>query len=221
MTRPWEILDSVPSPEGALELRRRGEDDFLIALGPRVLMTSRASRSEERLAVLACEGLAERGAPRVLIGGLGLGCTLRAALDALPADARVMVAEIEPVVVRWCRGPCASLSDSALDDPRVEVRVDDVARVIAGARGAFDAIALDLFEGPRGDAAEAAHPVYGDAALRAAAGALRPGAALAIWSEERAPGFERRLARAGFAVRVETAGRGGRRHPIYLARLRG
>lgn len=221
MTRPWVTLESVPSPEGALELRRRGEGDFLIAVGPRVLMTSAATRSEQRLATLACEGIGLREAPRVLIGGLGLGYTLRAALDALPADARAVVAEIEPAVVRWCEGPCASLSGNALDDPRVSVEVADVARVIAAARDAFDAIALDLFEGPRGDAAESAHPVYGDAALRAAATALRPGGALAVWSEEKASGFERRLTRAGFAVRVESAGRGGRRHPIYVARRRG
>jgi spermidine synthase len=218
VARPWEILESVPSPEGTLELRRRGDDDFLIAVGPRVLMTSRASRSEERLAQLACEGLRERPGARVLIGGLGLGYTLRTALDALREDARVVVAEIEPAVVRWCRGPCAGLSRDALADARVSVEVADVAKPIAAAKGSFDAIALDLFEGPRGDAGEAGHPLYGDAALGAAAHALTPGGVLTIWSEEAAPAFERRLARAGFDVRVVRAGRGGRRHPIYVAR---
>lgn len=217
VTRAWETLETVSTDAGPLALRRRGERDFLIAVGPRVLMTSQAHRSEERLATLACQGLARRGA-RVLIGGLGLGYTLRAALDALPADARVVVAEIEPSVVRWCGGPCAELSGRALDDPRVDVRVADVAEVVAGHRDAFDAIALDLFEGPRGDASEAGHPVYGEAALAAAARALRPGGVLAVWSEAPAPGFEPRLARAGFVARLETAGRGGRRHPIYVAR---
>lgn len=220
MTRPWEILESVRTDEGTLELRRRGSDEFMIALGARVLMTSRASRSEERLATLACEGLATRAGARVLIGGLGLGYTLRAALAALPEDAHVVVAEIEPTVVRWCLGPCAALSGHALEDRRVEVHVGDVAREIAEARGRFDAIALDLFEGPRGDAAEAPHPIYGEAALVAASRALRPGGALAVWSERRAPGFVRRLERAGFDARVEMSGRGGRRHPIYLARRR-
>lgn len=215
LTRPWETLETIETAEGPLALRRRG-DDFLIAIGPRVLMTSGASRSEERLATAACARIGERASPRMLVGGLGLGYTLRAALDALPPDAEVLVAEIEPAVVRWCEGPCAGLSGHALADPRVAVRVEDVARVISGANAGFDAIALDLFEGPRGDAAEARHPIYGDAALRAAARALRPGGVLAVWSEEAAPGFERRLARAGFAVRVERAGRGGRRHPIYI-----
>ncbi|MGH0028199.1 MAG: spermidine synthase, partial [Myxococcota bacterium] len=124
MARPWQTLDSVPTDHGPLELRRRGDDDFLIALGPRVLMTSAAHRSEQRLATLVCEPLAGRPRPRVLIGGLGLGYTLRAALDRLPADAEVVVAEIEAAVVRWCEGPCASASSRALADPRVSVRVD-------------------------------------------------------------------------------------------------
>ncbi|MGH0031975.1 MAG: spermidine synthase, partial [Myxococcota bacterium] len=128
-----------------------------------------------------------------------------------------VVAEIEAAVVRWCEGPCASASSRALADPRVSVRVEDVARAIAGARGGYDAIALDLYEGPRGDAAERSHPIYGDAGLRAAAAALRPGGVLAVWSEQAAPGFARRLEARGFQVRMERSGRGGRRHPIYRA----
>ena len=218
MTRPWETVETALTDEGPLALRRRGDGDYLIVLGARVLMTSRAHRSEERLAALACEDLAERRDARVLIGGLGMGYTLRAALDRLPADAVVDVAEIEPAVVRWCRGPIGALSGDALADRRVHVRVVDVAREIAAARIGWDAIAVDLFEGPRGDRAERGHPVYGDAALDAVARALRPGGVFAVWSEEPAPGFASRLEAHGFRVRVERSGRGGRRHPIYLAR---
>ena len=224
MTRPWQILETVHTVEGPLSLRRRGERDFLIMLGPRVLMTSAAHRSEDRLAETACVEIREISAPRVLIGGLGMGYTLRATLDATGPRARVVVAEIESAVARWCAGPLAPLTNDASRDHRVELRVMDVAQVIAeaaGMGGAFHAILLDLFEGPRGDRREAGHPLYGDAALLASARALLPGGVLAVWCESQASGFERRLAAAGFAVRSLRAGRGGRRHAIYLGRKPG
>src|SRR5438552_626020 len=137
MTRPWQIIASVPTREGALELRRRGDEagpaDFLIVIAGRVLMTSAARRSEEELAERACKSLPHARAPRVLIGGLGMGFTLRAALDALPAGARVTVAELHADVVAWCRGPLAPATNDALADPRVSVTVGDVARTIADA----------------------------------------------------------------------------------------
>ena len=222
MARAWETLETVATAEGPVSLRRRGERDFLIVLGTRVLMTSAAHRSEDRLGTAACAGLDRLPAPRVLIGGLGMGYTLRAALDATGPGARVVVAELEPAVLRWCRSWLAPLTRGAAADPRVEVRVADVAAVIreaAAGRGPFHAIALDLFEGPRGDRGEAQHPIYGDRALTATARALAPGGVLAVWSEAEAPGFERRLASAGFAVTTSRAGRGGRRHVIYEARL--
>ena len=222
MTRPWQTLERVARPEGELALRQRGERDFSIALATRVLMTSAAHRSERALADHACAGLAGRDQPRVLIGGLGMGYTLRAALDLLPAGARVVVCEIEPGVVRWCRGPLAVLTDSAVEDSRVELRVGDVAGAIARAAGGraprFDAIALDLFEGPRGTPAERDHPHYGERALAEARRALAPDGVLAIWSEATARGFERRALAAGFALELRRAGRGGRRHVIYRLR---
>ena len=127
MTTAWETLDEARTDAGTLKLLRRGEKDFLIQLDGRVLMNSHASRSERILAELACRPIAGRRAPRVLIGGLGMGCTLRAALDVLPRDAVVRVAELHPVVEAWCRGPLTSVSDAALDDPRVEVVIGDVA----------------------------------------------------------------------------------------------
>jgi spermidine synthase len=142
-----------------LELRRRGECDFLITHDGRVLMTSAAHRSEMALARLALAKLAARRAPQVLLGGLGMGFTLRAALDALSPRARVVVAELHPVVVEWCRGPLASLNQAAVHDPRVSVEVCDVARVIGSGRS-FDAIAVDLFAGPQGPGRDDPH--FGD-----------------------------------------------------------
>jgi spermidine synthase len=225
MTRPWRLVDAVETAEGHLELRQRGERDFVITVGGRVLMNGSASRSEEALAQAACAGLsAPGGRPQVLLGGLGMGLTLRAALDALPKGARVVVAEIDPTIVAWCRGPLAPLHGRALDDRRVEVRVADVAEVIAQAAAAdlrpptpFHAIVLDLYEGPRG-AAQAADPLYGAAALERARRALAPGGALAVWSEEPDAAFERRLAAAGFRAERRRPAGGGPRHAVYLAR---
>jgi spermidine synthase len=221
LTRVWTTLDRVASSGGELELRRRGEREFLITVTGRVLMTSAAHRSESALAEWLCEGLRTARKPTVLIGGLGMGYTLRAALDALPPTARVRVAELEPAVVSWCRGPLATLTDHAVDDPRVEVAVEDAMdsiRVAArGARPRFDAIALDLFAGPRGTRAERDHPLWGAAALALARDALAPGGALGIWCEEPAPGLERRLARVGLVAELRRAGRGGRRHALYRA----
>jgi len=231
MTRPWRLVDAAETAEGRLELRRRGERDFVITVGGRVLMNGSASRSEEALARAACAGLsapAPGTRPRVLLGGLGMGLTLRAALDALPKTARVVVAEIDPTIVAWCRGPLAPLHGRALDDRRVEVRVADVAEVIAQAAAAadrrsdapadprFQAIVLDLYEGPRG-AAQAADPLYGAAALERTRRALAPGRVLAVWSEEPDAAFERRLGAAGFRAERLRPG-GGPRHAIYVAR---
>ena len=222
MTRPWTTLDRVASVGGELELRARGEREFLITVAGRVLMTSAAHESERALAQWACEGLESERRPRVLIGGLGMGYTLRAALDALPRAAAVRVCELERAVVAWCRGPLAELTARAVEDPRVEVVVADVcASLRAAASGAlapFDAIALDLFEGPRGTRDEEDHPLWGVAALDETARALAPGGALGVWCEEPAPGFAKRLARVGLSAQMRRAGRGGRRHVLYLAR---
>lgn len=226
MTRPWETLDRVDTEEGLLELKRRGEDEFHIRVAGRVLMASAAHRSEEVVAQAACREIAGRRAPRVLIGGLGMGYTLRAALDALPPDARVVVAEITPAVIEWCRGPLAGLTGGAVADPRAEVVLRDVAELIAGAARStdpadkWDAVVLDLYEGPReaygGDNA----PFYGRQALATTRKALAPGGVFAVWSEDPDRAFERRLAATGFKVRRERPKSGGPRHVVYLATLR-
>ena len=222
MARRWETLDRFDSAEGEIELRRRGADEFLITVAGRVLMNSAASRSETALARIACGELGARAAPRVLIGGLGMGCTLRAALDALPATASVVVAELNETMLRWCRGPLAELTARAADDPRVTVRIEDVAAAIraaaAPAAERYDAVLLDLYEGPHPASQPRGHPHYGPAALARAHAALRPGGILAVWSEDPDALFERALGRARFAARLERPGRGGRRHAVYVAK---
>jgi spermidine synthase len=217
--KPWQTIARAATADGDLELRRRG-DDFLLTIGGRVLMTSAARRSEEDLAHLACAGLAQARAPQVLIGGLGMGFTLRAALEALPAAARIVVAELNPDVAAWCRapGPLAPLSRDALDDPRVALHLGDVARLIRGSpRGSFDAIVLDLYEGPNAATQRPGDPFYGLAALAATRAALRTPGVFAVWSEDPDAAFEERLGRAGFRATSHRKGRGGRTHIIYLA----
>jgi spermidine synthase len=217
VTRPWETLDAVETAEGHLELRQRGEGDFVIMVGGRVLMNSALHLTEAAVAEMACRRIADREKPRVLIGGLGMGYTLRAALDALPGKAQVTVAEIEPAIVRWCRGPLAGLTDGALDDRRVSIEMADVAAVIGHAAKSFDAVILDLYEGPR-DATQARDdPFYGPRALERTRGALAPGGVFAVWSEDADSAFARRLGTAGFAVETLRPGKGGPRHVVYLA----
>jgi spermidine synthase len=184
-------------------------------------MNAAAHRSEQALGRAAGAALAGCERPRVLLGGLGMGYTLRAALDVLPAGARVTVAELEACVVSWCRGVLAPLTQGAALDPRVEIRVADVAGLIQGAArgpgGRFDAILLDLHAGP-GPRAGGAEPCYQPAMLAAARAALVPGGVYAVWSERPDPAFERELRAAGFAVTRSRPGRGGLRHAVYTAR---
>lgn len=217
MTRPWQTIERVATSEGALELRQRGDADFLITIAGRVLMTSSARRSEEALATLGLAHHARRPAPRVLIGGLGMGYTVRAALDALPPAARVTVAELTPEVAAWCRGPLAPLTGGAVLDPRVEAVIGDVADVVARATpGRYDAILLDLYEGPRAATQRRDDPFYGPSALARSRAALAPGGVLAVWSEDPDAPFERRFGAAGFTVATHKVRGDGRVHIVYL-----
>lgn len=216
---PWKTLATVATPDGTLELRQRGEREFLMTIAGRVLMTSNNRRSEEALATRACEAITAH-TPRVLIGGLGMAFTVRAALDALPATAEVVVAELTPAVLDWCRGPLALLTGAALADPRARVVIDDVARVIAGARpGHYHAILLDLYEGPHAATQRADDPFYGRAALARSRAALAAGGVLAVWSEEPDDAFAHRLAGAGFDVATHRLGNPAR-HAVYVGRRR-
>jgi spermidine synthase len=223
--KPLRTIDSVETRDGTLALKQRGERDFLITCDGRVLMTSVARRSEEALGQMACSRLASAKAPRVLVGGLGMAYTLRAALDVLPSSARVTVAELNAITEVWCRGPLAPLTDSAVTDARVRVEIGDVTDAIARAaagppKGRFDAIVIDLYVGPDARSRDD-HPLYGKKALGQAASALNPGGIFGIWGERYHAGFETRLERAGFDVRHELPGRGGLLHVIYLGTRRG
>jgi spermidine synthase len=225
MAKPWRIVDRAAAAEGLLDLRQRGETDFLITIDGRVLMNSSATLSEVVLAELACEPLKNKKNVRVLVGGLGMGYTLKAVLDNLAAGARIVVAELNPIIVEWCRGPLAHLSDGAVDDPRVKIVIDDVAALIRhaalkGKGSRFDAIILDLYDGPHAGAPGRGRYLYGNRALASGRSALRAGGVLAVWSEDPDEAFERRLKTAGFSVNRQRPGRGGRRHVVYIARKR-
>jgi spermidine synthase len=218
----WTLLDTatVPDNGGELRLMQRG-GEYSIMSGSIELMNSRLSGSEEALATLVSARLGHVPAPSVLIGGYGMGFTLRAALASLSAKARVTVAELVPAVVAWARGPMAHLTAGCLDNPRVRVVEGDVARVIGAAEGVYDAILLDVDNGPEGLSRAANDRIYDRAGLDAARRALRPGGILAVWSSSPSAPFSRRLRQAGFQVeehRVRASRRGGgARHMIWLA----
>lgn len=220
MARPWKTIDRVPTEEGILELRQRGERDFLITVGGQVLMNSLAHRSEVVLGQLGCRHLQQHPAPRVLVGGLGMGYTLRAVLDSLPATAQVVVAELNPVVLEWCRGPLAPLTAGAVADPRVTVQIADVAALVRSSQGeGFDAVVFDLYRGPHHYTDRRDDPLYGSRAIAHVRAALRPGGVFAVWGENYDAGFDQRLRAAGFAVTSERPGRGGLRHVVFVATL--
>ena len=221
---PRVLIDSALVPGGGeLRLIRRG-DDFWIMLGANALMSTRLRGSEEALATLACERIADRPGPALLIGGLGMGFTLRAALDVLPREARVVVAELVPAIVAWARGPMSHVHGASLDDPRVDVVESDVGDLIASASAGYDAILLDVDNGPDALSRETNDRLYDLEGLGRARSALKPRGILGVWSAAPDPAFARRLARSGFAVEEIAvrahAGRKGTKHVIWLATRR-
>lgn len=219
----WELLEAVSVPQTGAELclyRRGGE--FSIRLGGRELMNSRVHSSEEALGEFACERIADRLAARVLIGGLGMGFTLAAALSKLGPEAEVVVSELVPEVVSWGRGALGELARFPLRDPRVRVRAIDVALLLKQARSCYDAILLDVDNGPEALPQSGNGWLYGRAGLAAALAALRPGGVLAVWSAGPDPAFCERLRAVGFEVeQIEVRARGysrGVRHTIWFAR---
>ena len=219
---PWLQLDTarVPGADVQLRLMQRGAE-FSMRLGQNELMSSRLSGSEEALATLACRRIEAVKSPHLLIGGLGMGFTLRAALAVLGSDARIMVAELVPAVIAWARGPMADIFGDSLDDPRASIREADVVDVISSPGSAFDAILLDVDNGPEGLIRKANDALYDLKGLKAIRRALRPGGVLAVWSSGPNPQFSKRLRAAGFdvnevAVRATTK-RSGARHVIWFA----
>jgi spermidine synthase len=220
--KPREFLGAAIVPGGEeLRLFRRG-DDFMIVLDRNELMNSRMSGSEQALAVMTIARLRNRAAPQLLIGGYGMGFTLRAALEVLPPGASVTVAELVPEIIGWARGPMAGLTAGCLDDPRVAVVQTDVAAIIERASGSFDAILLDVDNGPDGLTRAGNDRLYSTAGLASAKAALKPGGVLAIWSAAPDPAFTRRLKGSGFAVDevvVPARSNGkGARHTIWFGR---
>src|ERR1035437_7232127 len=220
MAQPWKTIGSIGTDEGTLELRQRGERDFLITIGSQVLMNSLSNRSEVMLGQLGCGHLNDNENPRVLVGGLGMGFTLKAVLDALPATARVVVAELNPIVHEWCQGPLAALTENAVNDPRVTVEICDVARrirrcAVNGGESRFDAIILDLYRGPHAKTHNSDDPLYGSRAIENMRAALKPCGVVAVWGENYDEGFDKRLRSAGFTVTTDRPDRGGLRHVVF------
>lgn len=220
--KPRELIASAKVPCGA-ELRLvRHAGDHIIMAGNIELMSSRVGGSEEALATLTCDRLRKGVAPHLLIGGYGMGFTLRAALAKLDAKARITVAELVPEIIDWARGPMADLTAGCLDDPRVRLLQGDVAAEIATSTKTYDAILLDVDNGPSGLSRPANDSLYSMKGLGFAKAALKPGGILAIWSATPDAGFTRRLQTSGYkteevTVRARSNGKGPR-HTIWFAK---
>lgn len=222
--KPWQLLGEAAAPDGTTLTLTRHDREYVIMANGKSLMSSRMHGSEQALAALALGG-SRAEAPAVLVGGLGMGFTLRAALDALPPDAAVTIAELMPVVVEWNRGVLGPLAGHPLQDPRVQVEVGDVGDLLAVSRDRFDAILLDVDNGPDAFTASTNARLYGDDGLAHARDALTPSGVLAVWSAWEDRRFEQRLRHAGFRVQVERVRarlkQGGPRHTIFIARRSG
>jgi spermidine synthase len=219
--KPFELLGQTLSPDGtAMKLIRRG-DEYIILVDGAILMSSRVHGSEEALATFACERVRTLEKPSVLIGGLGMGFTLRATLDLLPPDATVLVAELVPAVVEWNRGPLGPLARHPLKDKRVRVETGDVAVTLSSRLGQFDAVLLDVDNGPAAFTASNNAGLYDSRGIAAARAALKMEGILAVWAAQDDRKFEQRLHDGGFDVQVQRPhGRlkkGGPRHRIFLS----
>jgi spermidine synthase len=220
--KPFELLGETISADGIImKLTRRG-DEYLILADGAVLMTSRMHGSEEALATLACQHLRTLERPSVLIGGLGMGFTLRATLDLLPADASVFVAELVPAVVEWNRGLLGPLAGYPLNDKRVLVEIGDVAVILSSRLGPFDAVLLDVDNGPAAFTASNNAGLYDEHGVAAAHAGLNTNGVLAVWATREDRKFVQRLGAGGFNVEMQSVRgrlkRGGPHHTIFLGR---
>ncbi len=219
--KPWELLGETHAPDGTHVSLTRRDRDYIILAGGKPLMSSRMHGSEQALAALGCRNVPKE-APCVLVGGLGMGFTLRATLDVLPPDAVVYVAELIPAVVDWNRESLGPLATYPLQDARVRVEIGDVGETIRGRVATFDAILLDVDNGPDAFTASGNATLYDDRGIASWRAALRPGGVLAVWSAWEDRKFEQRLKHAGFSVQVERVRarlkQGGPRHTIFIAK---
>ena len=217
--KKFTCLDTAPMPDGATISLHEHDGSYSVRVSGIELMSTRHHSSEEKLAELACAHVGKSRGARILIGGLGLGFTLRAALKALAGDASVTVAEISDAIIRWNRNPSYPLASDVLADARVTLIEKDVGEVIRATTGGFDSIALDVDNGPDALCSDGNSRLYDAEGLRRARAALRKGGCLAIWSALPDPAFEKALARAGFAGEVQRCrahGNSGSRHAIFL-----
>ena len=221
--KPWETLATAEAAGvGTLTLARRG-DEYVLRVRGITLMSSRQHGSEAAMAEAGCAALAAKPGAHVLVGGLGFGFTVRAALELLRPDAKVTVAELMAPVVEWNRGPVASLAGSPLEDPRVQVVLGDVRRLMTRSGSAFDAILLDVDNGPSPLTKADNVSLYDDTGLAIAYGALRPGGKLVVWSAGEDPRFASRMEKSGFTVEVlrpSAHGTKGTRHALFVGSRR-
>lgn len=222
--KPWELLGETTAPDGATLTLMRHDREYVIFAKGKILMSSRMHGSEEALAAFALKRVRTMEAPSVLVGGLGLGFTLRATLDLLPADATVVVSELVPAVVEWNRGSLGPLAGRPLNDKRVQIAVEDVLVTLRTNPNRFSAVLLDVDNGPDAFTTAGNAGLYSDRGLQAARAALEPGGVLTVWSAWEDRKFEQRLKYNGFVVEVERVRarlkQGGPRHTIFLAHKR-
>jgi spermidine synthase len=219
--RHLELLGEATTSDGTILRLTRQSNEYIIFANGKSLMSSGMHGSEEALATFACQRARTLDEPCVLLGGLGMGFTLRAALDLLPADATVVVAELLPAVVEWNRGPLGPLAGNPLKDKRVRIEVGDVAAELKSSIDKFDAVLLDVDNGPTALTASDNSWLYGDRGIAAIRAALKTDGVLAVWSAREDRKFEQRLRYGKFTVEVERVrGRlkmGGPHHVIFLA----
>ncbi len=219
--QPRKVLAESTTPAGERIVLSSSSGYFSVSVGRDLLMSSSEHHSEERMAELVLGDVGPPGSA-VLVGGLGMGYTLRATLDRLPPDGRAVVAEFVPAVVEWNRGALAHLARSPLDDPRVELRVEDVFDTVAAHPGAFDGILLDVDNGPEAFTQKSNARIYRPAGLQALRRALRPGGVLVVWSAFDTPRFPSALERVGFeadVIRLRSRGHSGGRHTLFVGRV--
>ena len=222
--KPWELLGESRTPDGTLLALTRRDRQYVILADGQSLMSNLMHGSEEALATIGCRGLVTAERPSVLVGGLGMGFTLRATLDVLPVDAVVVVTELLPAVIEWNRGPLGPLADHPLNDRRVTLVVGDVADTLKSSHNRYDAVLLDVDNGPDAFTAKTNTSLYSDAGLAAIRAALTSDGVLGVWSARPDRRFEQRLRYGGFEVQVERVrarlGKGGPRHTIFFGRKR-